>query len=743
MVWAGAATAPRLESDQLGLLVLLCLAAICLRRAVWAYSLACFTLTAALASAYWVGPARDVGSWRLHGPLRMVVCRATEWAPSSTGGWFVRTRVRAIRQGPRVAAADLAASLQMEVRPPDSKCLRIVGTLRAPARYFNGSELVVGSWALRVKSPRFVEPVAPGRPLNVIRWLRQTLDRRLRAQPAGRPARAVTEALVLGRGSSLDPRWARGLRGAGLGHVVAVSGLHLGLLAGMAWMATARLPSLLRVASSLTVVLAYAAIVGDRPSVRRAAVMVSLLLLSKLLRRPPSTLNALAGAIVLLVLVRPDRVLDSGFQLSVAATGGVLLLSPLLVDRWRLQHSWVGKGLAVSVAAHLATLPVAVPLFAQLSLGGPAWNLLGVPVVALLLAVCMMWALLLLLVPEAGAAVAPLVDVMGSLLAVPSLLPLPLLGNVPLALTMVGAAWVTLVLVVASLARGVPQIGATLLSVFLIVPQRANDGVQMQMLDVGQGDGVLLRDDGRTLIVDGGGWREGDFGSRVLRPILGSLGVGSLDVAVVTHFDADHCGGVAQLSDSVRLGEVWATSRWGDAACAAPLLFEARRPLRVLWAGDVLKWGSWTLRVLHPPPGAGGSSNDLSLVLLAEARGHRVLLTGDITASVESALARGEIKADFLKVAHHGSRSSTSVGFLRAVRPRAALISAGAGNRYGHPSEEVLQRLYREGVQVLRTDRHGMVSLRFEKEGVKVAVAGRWTARPPGNLTRVVRRELE
>jgi competence protein ComEC len=244
-------------------------------------------------------------------------------------------------------------------------------------------------------------------------------------------------------------------------------------------------------------------------------------------------------------------------------------------------------------------------------------------------------------------------------------------------------------------------------------------GFEATMLDVGQGDAILLRDGASALLVDGGGWPSGDFGGRVVLPALARLGVRSLEAAVVSHPDADHCAGLADLAAYLPIGELWIAPGWGQAPCLARLLRGRAGRVRVLWRGDRVDWHGFRLEVLHPGPGAVGAGNDRSLVIGAEAGGRSLLLTGDIPQEVETMLIRRRVlrPVTALKVAHHGSRSSTTLPFLSSTRPRWGLISAGRGNAYGHPSDLVLERLARHRAQVLRTDRNGRIRLRWHDGG--------------------------
>ncbi len=267
----------------------------------------------------------------------------------------------------------------------------------------------------------------------------------------------------------------------------------------------------------------------------------------------------------------------------------------------------------------------------------------------------------------------------------------------------------------------------------VLLAGRAAPGPELQLLDVGQGESVLLRDGARAVLVDGGGWRYGDLGGRVVMPALAALGVRRLQAVVLSHPDLDHCQGIVDLLSYVPVAEIWTAPGWRDSRCVRELLVAPGVRLRVLWAGEAARAAGWSFDVLHPPAGDRRRGNDRSLVLAARAGGSTVLLTGDIEAAAERRLLRrwggSRLRADVLKVAHHGSRTSTTAALLAAVEPRLALVSCGPGNRYGHPASEVVARLRRSGALVLRTDRSGAVAVRPEPGG-RLRVATRAAPRP-------------
>jgi competence protein ComEC len=210
-----------------------------------------------------------------------------------------------------------------------------------------------------------------------------------------------------------------------------------------------------------------------------------------------------------------------------------------------------------------------------------------------------------------------------------------------------------------------------------------------------------------------------------LVPVLVAAGIHRLKAAVLTHPDLDHCGGLVDVARYLVVEEVWSAPFAGRSPCGAELLASPGAQNRTLWRGDELSLGRFRLRVLHPSAatprrGEKVAGNDRSLVLMVEVFGRRLLFTGDLEATGERQILRRfrhGLKADVLKVAHHGSRSSTTAAFLRAVAPRLALVSAGANNPYGHPAKDVLARLRGAGAHVLRTDLHGMVRLKVSPAG--------------------------
>jgi competence protein ComEC len=255
--------------------------------------------------------------------------------------------------------------------------------------------------------------------------------------------------------------------------------------------------------------------------------------------------------------------------------------------------------------------------------------------------------------------------------------------------------------------------------------------LRVTFLDVGQGDAALIElPDGPRLLVDGGpgGGGRFDVGERVLAPFLWNRPLRRLDAAAVSHWDADHSGGLAAVLTRFSVGELWESGRppTGPPETLAALR-RSRTPRRVLGAGQRLWLGRALVTVLGPGREPALAANDQSLVLRLDWRGVSLLLPGDLGARGEALLLErgGPLRVLALKVAHHGSRSSSTPAFLQAARPLVAVVSVGARNPFRHPSAEVLGRLEAAGARIFRTDRDGAVILETDGRVLRVTAWAR------------------
>ena len=640
-----------------------------------------------------------------------------------------------VGEGQRVAA-ELKLHRPLGFRNP--------GGFDYPALLRREGILLVGSGRAAALMP--LTPDEPPWPVRVKRWAVATIAAHLPEASA-----ALLSGLILGEKTGMPPEADEAFRRAGVYHILAVSGFNVALLASFVFFVLASLGISRRptaVAAALSLV-GFALVVGGQPSVLRATVMGLMLLLALLLERESQLPNALALAVLLLLAWRPGDLWEPGFQLSFAATAGIIWLTAPLGARlgahgWPV---WLASAVAVSLGAQLAVTPVMLAHFNQLSLVGVAANLVVVPLAAAGTTLGML-ALLVACVSDLLADIlfqalwlvlwALRLAVKAAALLPAALVYLPTPGWAAI------AAWFAALALLPLLGAGrryrIATVGLVSLVMALSLWQwvRPGDGrLRVTFLDVGQGDAILVEAaEGPRLLVDGGpgGARRLDVGERVLLPYLWNRPATRLDVMAMTHSDPDHSGGLGAVLKRMRVGEFWENGRWGQGSEGTLRALERSGACRRTLAAGMRFWlGSALVTVLGPdgtapldqPPPI--SENEESLVLRLDWRGFSLLLTGDLGAPGEERLlaAHAPLRALALKVGHHGSRFSSSEDFLEAARPAIAVISAGARNPFRHPTPEALGRLEAVGARIYRTDKDGAILL--ETDGATVWVT-RWAA---------------
>ena len=534
---------------------------------------------------------------------------------------------------------------------------------------------------------------------------------------------------------------------AGVVHLLSISGLHVAIIAAAVQLALqiVRLPQRAVAIAALAITALYIAMIGAPAPAVRSGVMLGVTAVSRLAQRPTSPWASLAlGALV--PLVEPRTVLDLGYQLSVAGMAAIVasgslarrVIAPRL-DGWR---RWLAANLCASVVASAVTTPLVAWTFGQVSLIAPVTNLAATPLLGLAQPMLFLALLLAPLQPLArfvADATHPLLALFDRVSTVAASIPYAAIGVSPtITAAVLGGAIAIAVIVACSShfpGRAMVVAGASVAAlIWLPIVPTATSGVELHMIDVGQGDALALRTPrNRWILIDAGrAWRGGDAGRGTIVPYLRRRG-GTLEAFILSHPHDDHVGGAATVLDALRprlyLDAAYAG---GSEAYRTSLAAAARRgiPWRRVHPGDSLEIDGVVFRILGPDSAwtaALDDANDASVVVRARYGDVSFLLTGDAEAAEESWLvesAEDMLAADVLKVAHHGSRTSTSERFLAAVRPRVALISVGAGNRYGHPGARVVEDLARRGALVLRTDRSGSVVIGTDGRTLTVHAQG-------------------
>lgn len=573
-----------------------------------------------------------------------------------------------------------------------------------------------------------------------VRWRDHLVERLRRLYGARAP---LVAALTLARREGLDrdlqDRFAR----SGIAHLLAISGFHVGVIAGGVLTALALLGvgARRRELGAAAAAWAYVALIGFPDAACRAALMLALVALSRARGRPPARWAPLGAALLVLVVVEPDKLGSAGFQLSFAGVAGLLAWAgPLTAWIRRVSHGHcphaLATALAAGLAATLATLPVVAWHFERVSVVGIPATLAATPLVSLALmgslaslAVDFAW-------PDLATFLAGGVSVLlGALERVAEVSAAPRWASVWTTRTSVVAGSLGMALAM-HIARQ-PRIGARarrllvaayaasgLLIWPLLLALQGRGSVELLVIDVGQGDAIAVRSPrGRWILVDAGPpSRDADPRAHPAVRALEARGVGRLEALVLTHPDLDHIGGAEAVLAALDVGAVYDPALPAAKEDFVAVLDAAAShgvPWRAARAGARIELDGVVLDVLHPPDSIGrdAESNATSVVLRLAFGAFDALLTGDAYTDVERALLPEIGGLEVLKVGHHGSDTSTDSLLVAHAQPQVALISVGRTNRYGHPSPRVVARLERGGAEVRRTDLEGTISVVARPDG--------------------------
>jgi competence protein ComEC len=582
-------------------------------------------------------------------------------------------------------------------------------------------------------------------------WRSRWRARATRAVDAVFPADApLARALLVADTRELSPEIRDRYAAAGLAHMLSISGLHVGIIA-VALEIVFQLVHLAKrnaTIAAIIVVAVYVALIGAPEAAVRSAAMLGALGASRLLQRPTSPWAMLAiGAAA--PLVSPRSVLEIGYQLSVIGVAGLIGAGALVrravprrIAGWRRT---LLAGLIVSTVATIVSAPLVAWTFGRISLVGPFTNLLAAPLMTVAQPMLFLGLLLAPVRPLAllvGDATHPLLAAFDAIAAGGAAIPGGWMMVSPTLTSAVLAAVASVALIAACVRRfpGRPLLVGSAAITALIWSGVAPAGsglTEVHMIDVGQGDAIGIRTPhGSWVLVDAGrAWHGGDAGRSVVLPYLARRR-GALVAFILSHPHTDHVGGATSVIAALHPAHYFDAAFAGDADAYRASLVEARKA-GTAWArvhpDDSLEVDGVVLRFLAPDSAwtAGLSDPNLaSTIVLVRIGAVRILLVGDAERPEEDWLVSrygDSLRADVLKVGHHGSSTSSSAPFLDAVQPRLALVSVGLANSYGHPSPEVMATLAARGAQVLRTDRLGTIVVSTDGRRLLVDAKGeRW-----------------
>lgn len=556
------------------------------------------------------------------------------------------------------------------------------------------------------------------------RWLTNTIEEAFPKDTA-----FFAKALLLGDRSDVDYEHNTAFKVSGISHIIAVSGLHVSILLSVV-MLLCRRKRFLVAAIGIPTLLLFAAVAGFTPSITRACIMQILMILSLLLNREYDPPTALSFAALAMLAVNPLVITSVSFQLSVGCMAGIFLFSGR-IQNWIVSFSfwkdWKGKklkvrlrqwfatGVGVTVGAMFFTTPLVACYFGCVSLVGVVTNLLVLWVVSWIFYGIMLVCLVATFWTNGAAAIAWCISwLIRYVLSVAKGL-----SSIPMAAVYTKSpyivAWIVFCYVVLFLfllwknrkARVLVCCWVLGLCVALCVSwlEPITARTQMTVLDVGQGQCILLQSEGKNFLIDCGGNYDDDAADIAAETLM-SMGIYHLDGVVMTHYDRDHVGGVGYLLSRVPARAIFApkTDEFPESIPLDSAVF-VEEDLE-------LSWNSSKMTIFAPV--LASSSNESGLCVLFSGENCDILITGDLSSFGETILLRTkEIpRLTALVAGHHGSKTSTSEALLEHTRPQYVFISAGEDNRYGHPSKSVLERLEAYDCQVFRTDEMGNIVFR-------------------------------
>lgn len=546
---------------------------------------------------------------------------------------------------------------------------------------------------------------------------------------------AFAKALLLGDGYDLTYEQDTAFKLSGIRHVIAVSGLHVSILFSLVYFVTGR-KRLLTMFLGIPVLVLFAALAGFTPSVVRACIMQGLMILALLLNKEYDPPTALATAVLVMLACNPITITSVGFQLSAGSVLGIFLFSQKISNYLRKGKMgkvaqgdsfkakcvrWGIGSVSVTLSALSITTPLCAIYFGTVSLVGILTNLLTLWVVSFVFYGVMLACVL-------GAVYLPLGKMIAWLIAWPIRYvqgTANIMGRFPLAAVYTCSVYIVVWLVVTYLLVAAfiitkkrrPKFLVLTVVLSLVIAVGASyieprlDDYRVTVLDVGQGQCILLQSNGKYYLVDCGGDDAKTVADEAAELLL-SQGVTRLDGVILTHYDEDHTGGVIYLSSRIDVNRFYLPDISDEGTIRESL--SARYDDRICWISKNTEIVQEELKITIFPADITAKGNERCQCILFQRENCDILITGDRSATGERALLKQTTlpQLELLVVGHHGSASSTSFELLEATKPQMAVICVGKNNNHGHPTQEVLVKLKLFHTEIYRTDIHGTILFR-------------------------------
>ncbi|WP_427339514.1 DNA internalization-related competence protein ComEC/Rec2 [Caloranaerobacter sp. DY30410] len=555
---------------------------------------------------------------------------------------------------------------------------------------------------------------------------------------------SIIKSIILGKSSYLNKDTLNSFREVGVSHVLAVSGLHVGIISAFFLFIFAILQLDKRLSTIITIILiwSYGYIVEFPPSVLRASIIFTVLMASNLTLRRYDAVNSILFSAFILLIFKPLWIFNIGFQLSFVSALALVLFTKRIESLLNINNKIINM-ISPILAVQIGILPLLSYHFNNISLMAIITNLILVPI----LSISVIGGFILIFISSLNINIAlflgillnTILDFTRFLINIFSkfpykklILPQPLFESI---IYYYLAVFIFLGFIKFDLLSVKIKKAFLICTLFTILLMASyitlQSNVEIEFLDVGQGDCSLINvNNEKFFLIDTGGSLAGEFdiGENILYPYLVKKGIFALDGVFISHFHEDHCEALSKLIERLKIRNIFISYKNVKNDLYLDIIKKAAEkdiPIKILTRGDKIKiTKNVSFEVLYPNKDINKSKyeneNNLSMVLLLDAYGKKVLFTGDIESEVEKIVSsQNNIDIDILKVPHHGSNTSSTEEFLKSVKPEYGIISVGI-NYFGHPSEEVLKRYKKHNIRIYRTDKDGLVTIQITPSKYKI-----------------------
>lgn len=553
--------------------------------------------------------------------------------------------------------------------------------------------------------------------------------------------------LVIGDRTNLAEDIQEDFKTSNLTHMLAVSGSHfvyiiLAVTYINKFLKRKRLGQILMI----IVIILFMNLTGNTGSVVRSGIMASLGIIASIIHRKSDIWNNMAIAMLIQIILNPYIIFDVGVQLSYGGVIGIVAFNKVVTNSIEQLsnkiNNYIKESISVTISANIVIIPIMMYTFNTISLSFVISNLLA----GAILGIIVLYAFaLILLYMVLHNFISPLFIILNLMLKILiyiahicSLIPFSKIYVVTPNLILIILFYLFLYLLVKKQKSRILSkktiafftIAIIILNFIYPVLTSKRDNLEINFIDVGQGDSTLIRVSNKTILIDGGGSSYGetfDVGEQTLFPYLLDRGINTIDYVIVSHFDSDHCQGLNFIMENMKVKNAIISDLGQESNEYDTFLSLAQKQntnLVYVKMGDIIKIGDCTIKILFPDnePITDNEKNNNAIVFKFLWKNISILFTGDIEEKAENKILSlysdnlGELKSTILKVAHHGSKTSTTKAFLEAVKPQIALIGVGEDNNFGHPNSGVIERLESIGCEIYRTDKYGEISIKFNKQ---------------------------